>query len=126
MISKNNSDGEYLYFFQNISSSQTSFELKNLRHFSSYQIFVRACREDSYEPANAEKADDACGPDTTISIVTLKKGENDKIPFFDATMIPSNGSLGSIKVKWDAPPNPNGKLIHKMKCSKSINQHFLE
>lgn len=113
--SKNNTDGEVSYFFTNITSTQTFFVLTNLRHYSTYQIFLRACREKSPEENKIEGLEEQCGPDTPISITTQKKEENDLIPFFEAIKVPSNGSLGSIKVRWEAPPKPNGMLLSK--CS---------
>lgn len=50
--------------------------------------------------------DEQCGPDHLISAMTLKHDGSDQIQKFHAVSVPSNGSLGSIKVSWDAPKKP--------------------
>lgn len=133
MIPKNNSDGEFSYFYTNVSSTQTFFELKNLRHYSTYQILLRACREKTNETESLERLDgmdrqetldDLCSQESPFTVTTLKKEENDQIIVFDATNIPSNGSLGTIKVKWEAPLKPNGE-IDKADYPSEFFQFFL-
>lgn len=112
-----NSDGEYLQFNEEfIKPNQLSVTLTSLSHYSIYQITVRACREKSKVPmpkndkGEIEK-DEECGPEVLISVLTMKKDENDLIPFFDATNVPSNETYGIIKVTWLAPPKPNGQIL---------------
>lgn len=121
-----NKQSEYTYFYAKINDSkQTTFELTQLRHYSTYQIILRACRE----PINllkTDQVDEPCGLDTSISTLTLKREENDLIPFFDATTIPSNHSgLGSIKVTWKEPSNPNGLLLsYTIRYKKNDIEHI--
>lgn len=79
------------------------------------QIFIRACRE-KIEPSRINQMltsdqDISCGPDALISTMTLKQEGSDQVRKFDAVSVPSNGSLGSIKVSWAAPRKPNGLLL---------------
>jgi hypothetical protein len=105
--SRMNADDEYEYFYQEITNiSQNKFELTSLKHYSTYQIFLRACREKV-----PDSVEDNCGAETQISTLTMKKDENDLITVYDAIMIQSNGSLGSIRVSWQAPKNPNGLIL---------------
>lgn len=109
-------NNEYHFFYKEINdSSQTSFEIDNLKHYATYQISIRACREKSDVPPTPKSpaVDELqCGPETQITTLTLKREENDLITDFNAINIPSNGSsLGSIKVTWKAPENPNGLLL---------------
>lgn len=112
-LSERNSDNEYTYFYQQINDTNaTTFELHDLRHYSHYQIFVKACRlpiEDDLKPADV--TDDECGPETQITGRTMKKEENDLITIFEAKKHPSNNSYGSIKLTWEAPKNPNGMIL---------------
>lgn len=115
----------YTYFYKEINdTSQVSFELTQLRHYSGYQIWLRACREKSDTPLTADQVDDQCGPDTQITALTLKKEQNDLITVFDAQPISSNGSSGLIKVTWKAPTNPNGLLLsYTIRYRKSDIEH---
>jgi insulin receptor len=123
---RDNITSDFVYFYKVITDpAQTSFELHNLTHYTNYQIFLRACREkldDSTtdviennkltdEIARQKSIDDECGPETQITQITLKKPENDLIPEFEAQAIPSNNSLGSIKIRWSPPPRPNGMIL---------------
>lgn len=125
-----NSEGEYTYFYKEINdSTQTTFELVQLRHYTNYQISIRACREKTEKQSNPPKTETEesapCGPETQISTLTLKREENDLITVFDAVNIPSNGSsLGSIKVTWKAPENPNGLLLtYTIRYKKNDIEH---
>lgn len=123
-----NAQGEYIYFHKEINdSSQTSIELVKLKHYTSYQIFLKACREKSEQNATLVKPgsfDEQCGPDTQISTLTLKREDSDLITVFDATSIQSNGSLGSIRVTWKAPENPNGMLLtYTIRYKKNDIEH---
>lgn len=98
--------GEYTYFYIQINdSTQTSFVLTDLHHYTTYQIFLKACREKSEDPESEE-----CGPEAIFTTVTSKKEPNDLIPWFDLAPISSNGTT-SIKVTWKAPEKPNGLLL---------------
>lgn len=111
-LSIKNEDGEFTYFYKEINDSlQTSFEITGLKHYSTYQIFLKACREKSELAPKTGTPDEPCGPEAQITLLTLKKDENDIIPFFDAVNVLSNSSLGQIKVTWKAPEKPNGLLL---------------
>lgn len=121
-----NTDGEYLYFYKEINdSSQTTFELDQLRHYTNYQVSLRACREKSDPPPKSTSiSDEECGPEAQVATWTLKRDKNDLIPAFEATNFPSNGSLGSIKVTWKAPENPNGLLLsYTIRYKKNDIEH---
>jgi Fibronectin type III domain len=97
----------YEYFYEEITNiSQTTFELKDLKHYTNYQIILRACREKS-DPELEEN----CSSEAQIYALTMKKEENDIITVFDASKIQSNGSSGSIRVSWKPPENPNGLIL---------------
>ena len=120
-----NSEGEYTYFYKEINdSAQTSFKLGNLKHYTNYAISIRACREKSKGKENQTEPDQ-CGSDAITSVLTQKREENDLIPVFDAQNINSNGSsLGSIKVTWKAPENPNGLLLsYTIRYKKNDIEH---
>lgn len=108
-VSRQNLDKEFEYFYLEITNvSQNSYELQNLKHYSNYQIFLRACREKTIP----DTMEDHCGPEAQITALTMKKEENDIITNFDAFMVQSNGSsLGSIRVSWKPPLNPNGLIL---------------
>lgn len=60
---------------------------------------------------SADQQDEQCGPDALISTLTLKKEQSDQIVSVNVVTVPSNGSMGSIKVSWTAPKTPNGLLL---------------
>jgi hypothetical protein len=110
-------EGNYEYFYIEINDpSQTRFELKRLKHFSSYQIYVHACREKSETNENIEE--NPCGPETHITVSTLKKEENDLIPYFDVKV----NETDQIKMSWKAPENPNGQILTYTIQYKRIDQ----
>lgn len=117
---------EYVSFYKEINdSTQVSFELTSLRHYSTYQIWIRACREKSntMDTATGEEAED-CGPDAQLSTLTLKQEKNDLITVFDAQRFSSNGSSGLIKVTWKPPLKPNGLLLsYTIRYRKSDIEH---
>lgn len=68
--------------------------------------------------------DEQCGPETQITQITLKKEENDAIPWFDVAPIPSNNSLGSVKISWQEPLKPNGLILsYTIRYKKNDIEH---
>ncbi|CRL08130.1 CLUMA_CG020870, isoform A [Clunio marinus] len=114
-------DGKYRTFYQEINDTrQTTFELSDLRHYSNYQFFLKACREKDSD----DRSDENCGPEAQISAITLKEEKNDVIPRFDVVAVPGNGSLGQIKATWEPPPNPNGLLLsYTIRYKKNDLEH---
>jgi insulin receptor len=118
---RDNVTNDYIYFYKVINdTTQTSFELHDLTHYTSYQIIIKACREKSErnktdpheEKDEKDKEDqDECGPEAIITEITQKKDENDDITDLEATRISSNSSLGSIKITWKEPVRPNGAIL---------------
>ena len=115
-----NKDGEYESFIDEIKNpSDLTYVIPSLRHYTSYQIFLRACREKPNNSVISTKEHDhgmssqdheECGPETVITVTTLRKEENDKISTFRAENVVMNQTHG-IKVTWTAPGNPNGLLL---------------
>lgn len=108
-ISRTNNNNEIEYFYLEITdSSQTSFELRNLKPFSTYQIFLSACREKTDLKTNGK----FCGPEVQTTTKTMAKAGNDDITVFDAASVePNQSPLGAIRVSWLPPPNPNGMIL---------------
>jgi len=107
-----NSDGEYEYVYEVINdTAKTSFNFTKLRPYSTYQISIKACREMVNASMNLWEKDEHCGPETQINSHTLKVEANDLIETFEVMNYPTNDSLSSIKVSWNAPKKPNGQLL---------------
>lgn len=104
--------------------------LYNLTHYTNYKIFLRACRKKHEKNStdatenDKEPKDDECGPETQITELTQKKEENDAIPWFEVQRIPSNNSLGSVKISWGPPPKPNGMVLtYTIRYKKNDVEH---
>ncbi|KAG5669147.1 hypothetical protein PVAND_017042 [Polypedilum vanderplanki] len=105
-------DREYLknqsdFYNDEIGPEQTSFIITGLKHYTTYNIQIRACRKrEEGETLLAE----ICGPEIKDFATTFKEPANDNIPFFDVQAI-VNKSMTNILVRWEEPKNPNGLLL---------------
>lgn len=94
--------GFFEYIYAEINSTTTSFVMKDLKHFSSYVISVKACRDGG---------GDSCGSEAQITERTLKRDDADNISIYEMEIVASNSSLGTIKVTWQSPQKPNGIIV---------------
>lgn len=126
---KMNEFNEYIVFYDTISNIEnTSYNLHNLEHYSQYQISIQICREriNSSEEDSSGDNGDACSSDTSITIVTPEKPENDLIPWINVQSLPSNHSksYGAIRVQWSPPKRPNGAVLaYNIIYRKVDNEH---
>lgn len=115
-----NDYGEYTqYIVEMHNPTKLAIDLHNLRHFTQYQVTVRACRKLTEDDLNTEEVpevigyekSDPCSLPTQQTITTAKKDDADDIKLFLISSVPSNESYGIVKVEWKAPENPNGILL---------------
>lgn len=135
-LNTTNEQGEYIQYIVELHDpSKLSVDLTNLRHYTTYSITVRACREltedDVAPPTNklpAVDKPDPCSHPAQATITTAKKDDADDIKYFDAmNVVPSNESYGIVKVGWKAPENPNGLLLSytiKYRKNEVENAHW--
>lgn len=130
---RDNITNEYTYIFEMINdTTQTTFDLENLTHFTSYQINIRACREKSeknisevHDKIKEEKEQEDCSAEVQYTQITLKREENDNISDLEAMVIQSNSSAGSVKLTWKEPERPNGAILsYTIRYKKNDIEHF--
>lgn len=93
----------YEYIYQAVNVSVTKFVLRELKHFATYTIVVKACREGP---------NDNCSNDVIVSERTLKMDNADVIPSVSVEKLSSvNHTYGSVRLRWGAPEHPNGLII---------------
>lgn len=90
-----------------IKADQTRFIITGLRHYTTYAISIRACRQQENEEDSLAVM---CSVDSSFYSQTFKQPSNDDIQDFDVETF-SNGSSTDVKVFWTPPDNPNGLLL---------------
>lgn len=101
---------EYIEIVETIEPNATSFKLRDLQHYSSYMITVKACRATIDAPVDPENEEQPCGPEMQVTSRTFKKEDADLIKMFEVEKV-TNGSLGAIKLTWQQPERPNGLIV---------------
>lgn len=103
---KDLNDNTYTTFVDQVNSSTTSYVLRELKHYTQYNIQVIACREGP----SSEGAPN-CSTEAIISGRTKKLLDADNIRTEDVTietLKTNNTNHNAVKVSWKNPPNPNG------------------
>lgn len=94
---------------QVVLTNKTEVVLKNLKHFSTYTITVRACRQK--DPEVNDEDVKRCSVASMSSRRTLKIPAKDEITNVSLFNEPSNSSYSMIKVTWTPPVDPNGHIV---------------
>ncbi|XP_060537020.1 insulin-like receptor [Cylas formicarius] len=81
---------------------QTEYYIKNLHHFTFYDVYIKACREKVDNDLEPE-----CSLNDVETVPTLRKVGADNITNVTIT----NKSLETVTVSWHQPPDPNGKIV---------------
>ncbi|NP_001291521.1 insulin-like peptide receptor [Solenopsis invicta] len=111
-ISDKMENGSVLVFERIIPSTNLTFVMRNLRHFTAYNIEVQACRELDASELNDTKSKN-CSMKSMKTYRTLAMENADNIPpnTFTLTKSGENNSLTIITLSWDEPPQPNGLIV---------------
>ncbi|XP_076235899.1 insulin-like receptor-like [Calliopsis andreniformis] len=98
----------YVVFERRVPSTNLSFAMKNLRHFTAYNIEVQACRAPEMNDAQNK-----CSSKSMRMYRTLPLQNADNIPphSFKMNMSGENNSMTLITLQWDEPPHPNGLIL---------------
>lgn len=107
-ISDRIENNTYLVFERIVPSTNHSFVMRNLRHFSAYNIEVQACR--APEKNDTQKK---CSTKSMRTYRTLPLENADNIPSntFRMNMSGENNSLTMVTLQWEEPSHPNGLII---------------
>ncbi|XP_036146603.1 insulin-like receptor [Monomorium pharaonis] len=107
-------NGTVLVFERIIPSTNLTFVMRNLRHFTAYNIEVQACRElDASELNDTKVIPKNCSMKSMKTYRTLSMTNADNIPPNSFTLIKSgeNNSLATVTLFWDEPVQPNGLVV---------------
>ncbi|XP_017878213.1 insulin-like receptor [Ceratina calcarata] len=101
-------NGTYEEFERVVPSTNHSFIMKELRHFSAYNIEIQACRAPEVNDPHK-----LCSAKSMRTYRTLPMASADDIPpnSFELSISGENNSLTTVTLKWDEPPKPNGLII---------------
>nr|ANZ55075.1 insulin receptor 1b [Pyrrhocoris apterus]QIS94310.1 insulin receptor 1b [Pyrrhocoris apterus] len=94
--------------FMNIVNSN-SVVIKNLKHFSQYNIAVRACRTWELEENTTQNNNCSVEAITTARTLPLVGADNigSQYPMWEI----SNESIGEVILTWNEPTNPNSIIL---------------
>lgn len=112
-------DGKILKFERripttNYTTGPITFVISGLRHFTTYNIEIQACREIT---SNDRSINDYCSTKSMKTYRTMALDCADDIPAnsfqVTSTTNKDNASLPSpeVKLKWDEPQKPNGLIV---------------
>lgn len=97
------SDNTFMYYYQQINVRSTKVLLHDLRHYGTYRIEVKACREG---------VGLNCSQEHQITLRTARIEENDNIKDVEVERVsPGNATNGQVRVKWSPPEHPNGMIL---------------
>lgn len=126
VLRKVKTHGSYEIYGESVNASTKSFIFTDLKHYSTYKIYVRACREG--EGKN-------CSMETRIYPRTAKKGKGltfnlikfikniqycvftlnldgaDDIQNLTTHIENINNTRNNVRLSWKEPPNPNGLIV---------------
>lgn len=112
---------------EDIKTTKTTFEFRNLKHFTQYMISIRACRKETKEEidetrenyrSNESKTDERCGASVVTHTWTLMNYDTDTIPKFNVEKIGNN----SVRISWKAPKSPNGIVVSYLIKMESLSK----
>ncbi|GFG35214.1 hypothetical protein Cfor_01318, partial [Coptotermes formosanus] len=111
------------YSFRHVVYGKTEIVVQNLSHYAQYSISVEACREIvPDEPANRTLN---CSRKSFETGRTLPLVSADSIDSTKLLVEVLNESLGTVKLRWDEPPSPNGIIVAYQIEYKSVeNPHY--
>ena len=90
---------------RSIEVKGTEYYLKDLHHFTVYEISVEACREHSKE--SEDTSSDLCSNTSIRTFRTLKKTGADDIK----QVLVTNQSVDTVSITWKEPEDPNGYIV---------------
>lgn len=99
-----NKDGTYNTFIRHLNASMDIISFDNLKHYSTYTIEVKVCRERHPEELPNSPS---CSVTDFITIRTMKKFIADTI----TGEIKLETNNRTILVSWDEPKSPNGIIV---------------
>ncbi|XP_066996033.2 insulin-like peptide receptor [Anabrus simplex] len=96
--------------FRLVVRNGTRIEVKHLHHFAQYTIEVEACRE--LLPDELNNSTTNCSAKSFVTARTLASSNADTVNSSRLIIETMNQSVGSVKLKWDEPPEPNGLIVN--------------
>ncbi|XP_043284804.1 insulin-like growth factor 1 receptor [Venturia canescens] len=94
-------NGIYYSFVHNVSMNNSSYLLKNLRHFSLYTISVAACGQ------KLENGTQMCSSIQYSNSRTKKRPSADDVSNVNVHVL--NDTI--VSISWDSPTDPNGLIV---------------
>ncbi|XP_069673154.1 insulin-like receptor isoform X2 [Periplaneta americana] len=95
--------------FRHVVYGKTQIVVQNLSHYTQYTISVEACREIvPEEPANTNRN---CSRKSFKTGRTLSLVGADNVDSSKLVVEVLNESLGTVKLRWEEPPSPNGIIV---------------
>lgn len=116
-----NFDEKNMIIFKKVMTNSTHITLKQLKHYSSYSIDVRACRKEDLKEKELKNTPDNCSPPAYKNVRTKMIPGADNITEFTALLEQTNSSWGAIKTVWTPPSDPNGVIV-----SYSLKYHRVD
>nr|XP_018916405.1 PREDICTED: insulin-like peptide receptor [Bemisia tabaci]XP_018916406.1 PREDICTED: insulin-like peptide receptor [Bemisia tabaci] len=103
-------DKNDLVYHQKVNSTgkSTSLTIGNLKHYTDYNVHIRACRE---KDENDQLNSSLCSMDAVISVKTagLPSADDLRNPVYEVK--PANKSQTFVFLHWTDPPEPNGAIV---------------
>ncbi|KDR13786.1 hypothetical protein L798_12081, partial [Zootermopsis nevadensis] len=97
------------YNFRHVVYGKTEIVVRNLSHYTQYTISVEACREIvAEEPSNTTLN---CSRKSFKTGRTLSLVGADNVDSSKLVVEVLNESLGTVKLRWEEPPSPNGIIV---------------
>lgn len=92
-----------------IAEDNGEYLIKQLDHFTTYEISITACRKKVEGDVTTENN---CGPEKRIFAKTLRNETADDIENFNVRVLPRSPKHYSVELNWSAPENPNGHVLN--------------
>lgn len=89
----------------------TRVEIYNLTHYSLYTISVQACRE-LLQDEREQGVQFNCSVKSFTSARTTASKDADDIDSSRLNIETVNQTAGSVKLRWEEPPDPNGEILN--------------
>lgn len=103
-----------------VAADKHEFNLDELNHFSSYIVYIRACRQGNYTHMTTH---DLCSSDVKIIAKTLKNEHADDI---DQWSVRTSDAGERVNITWSAPRNPNGFVLNYIINLETIGKVSLD
>ncbi|PNF35477.1 Insulin-like receptor [Cryptotermes secundus] len=106
------------YNFKHIVYGKTEIVVQNLSHYTQFSISVEACRE--IVPEEPSNTTSNCSRKSFKTGRTLSLIGADNVDSLKLMVEVLNETLGTVRLRWEEPPSPNGIIVTYQIEYKSI------